>query len=156
MPGWALTAIFAVGLAALVTGGYFTYKRYAPAQGLRAAIEFQKVPDAAEAAPVESRLARHIQVTGLRLTEDAGRKLEVRFVVVNHSGAQLNDVTGTVALRPEKAAPGDPHLGTFTFQVPSLGPYESRELTASVDTRLRAYELPDWQNLRPDVRITSP
>ncbi len=35
--------------------------------------------------------------------------------------------------------------GHFSFKVPSLGPFESKEATAPVTTKLKAYELPDWQ-----------
>jgi hypothetical protein len=42
-----------------------------------------------------------------------------------------------------------------SVQIPSLGPYETRDERRAT-TKLRVYELPDWQNLVPDVQITSP
>ena len=57
----------------------------------------------------------------------------------------------------EAEAKGDQQpVGTFSFKIPLLGPYESKELKAPVDTKLRVYELPDWQFLRADFQITSP
>jgi hypothetical protein len=47
-------------------------------------------------------------------------------------------------------------VGTFSFKVPSLGAYESRELSGVLNTKLRVYELPDWQNLVAEIQITSP
>jgi hypothetical protein len=40
--------------------------------------------------------------------------------------------------------------------VPALGPYEARDATAPLNTKLRAYEMPDWQNISGQVQITSP
>jgi hypothetical protein len=47
-------------------------------------------------------------------------------------------------------------VGTFSFKVASLGAYESKEMTGVLNTKLRVYELPDWQNLVADIQITSP
>jgi hypothetical protein len=33
---------------------------------------------------------------------------------------------------------------------------ESKELTAPLTTKLKIYELPDWQNVTTDVQITAP
>jgi hypothetical protein len=40
--------------------------------------------------------------------------------------------------------------------VASLGPYESKEMSGALSTKLRVYELPDWQNLTAEIQITSP
>jgi len=48
------------------------------------------------------------------------------------------------------------HVGAFSFKVPTLGPYESKEMIGLVNTKLKVYELPDWQNLDQRVQITSP
>jgi len=53
-----------------------------------------------------------------------------------------------VELRATNAAPGAAAIGVIEVSVPSLGPYESKELSAPLKTALRAYELPDWQFLR--------
>jgi hypothetical protein len=43
----------------------------------------------------------------------------------------------------------------FTFNT-DLKAYESKELTAPLNTKLKIYELPDWQNVSTDVQITTP
>ncbi|MGH9675375.1 MAG: hypothetical protein ACRD44_19560, partial [Bryobacteraceae bacterium] len=73
-------------------------------------------------------------------------------LLVNHSPAEIGPVRGTVTLR---AADGKGPVASFPIQVRSLGPWESTEIVAAVDTKLRAYELPDWQFLRAELRITS-
>ncbi len=101
-------------------------------------------------------LLENLEVTGLRLVEDKQKKLEVRFVLVNHSPAPLTDIAATVTLRPSTAKPGKDIVGTFAFRLPGLEPYESRDMLAPVEAKMRLYELPDWQFLRADVVLTSP
>ena len=155
-PGWALTLIFALGFLALGVGAYYASqrllgKKHATASSL-------EEPSAETAAPLAkpSLLTRYIEITGLRLTEDASQKAAIQFIVVNHSGAEVADLEGTVELRETTAQPDDPPMGTFSFKVASLGPYEARDIKATVQTKLRAYELPDWQFLKADVKVTSP
>jgi len=92
----------------------------------------------------------------MRLTEDAKKKPAVRFVVVNHSGAEIADLAANVNLWARTAKSDEETVGTFSFKVPSLGAYQSKEMTGALNTKLRVYELPDWQNLVADIQITSP
>jgi hypothetical protein len=101
-------------------------------------------------------LQKFIEVSGLRLTQNARKATEARFVVVNHSPAEIADLAAVVTLRAEGARPEDPPAGTFSFKLAQLSGYESKEVTAPLETKLRVYELPDWQALQVDVRITSP
>jgi len=101
-------------------------------------------------------LWRHIEVTGIRITEDSSQKAQVAFLVVNHSGADIADLGGKLTLKAKGAKPEHPPLASFEFKVPSIGPYESKELKTTVTSTMRAYELPDWQFLDADLEITSP
>jgi hypothetical protein len=80
----------------------------------------------------------------------------VRFVVVNHSGAEISDLAANVNLWARTAKSDEEAVGTFSFKVPSLGAYEAKEVSAPLNTKLKVYELPDWQNLVAEVQITSP
>jgi hypothetical protein len=80
----------------------------------------------------------------------------VRFVVVNHSGAEISDLAANVNVWARTAKSEEEAVGTFSFKMASLGAYETKELSAPLNTKLRVYELPDWQNLGADVQITSP
>jgi hypothetical protein len=108
------------------------------------------------ATPGMQALREALEVTGLRLLEDKNKKPEVAFVVVNHSGAPLTDVSATVTLRPSTAKPATEIVGIFAFQHVSLGPFESRELRAPLKTTLRMFELPDWEFLKTDLSLSSP
>ncbi|MEN6603543.1 MAG: hypothetical protein ABFD86_14110, partial [Bryobacteraceae bacterium] len=80
----------------------------------------------------------------------------VTFLVVNHSGADIANLGGTLTLKPRGARPDQTPLASFEFKLPSLGPYESKELKDTVRSSMRAYELPDWQFLDADLELTSP
>jgi hypothetical protein len=95
-------------------------------------------------------LAKFLEVTGVRWSEDAKQKAKVQFIVVNHSAADLPELKMQITVKA-----GDKPLFEFPFTVPSLGPYESNDFSAPVQTTLKEYELPDWQFLKVDFEITS-
>lgn len=101
-------------------------------------------------------LAKYIELAGFRLAESKPGQLEVKFVAINHSEADLGDLGLTIRLQTTAAKPGDPPVAEFMAQVPSLGPLEIHDVSAKVTTKLRIYELPDWQFMRADFDITSP
>jgi hypothetical protein len=101
-------------------------------------------------------LAKWVELVGFRVTERSPGKLVVQFAVVNHSAADLGDVKLKVNLTTTAAKPTDPPLISFPAQVSSLGPSEMKNVTVDVPTKLRAYELPDWQFLIANFEITEP
>ncbi len=107
-------------------------------------------------APSSNPVAKYIEITGFRITEKGPGKLEVRFAVVNHSDADIGNIAMTVNLRASTAKPSDPPLATFNARVEGLGPEDLKEVTAEVPTKLRVYELPDWQFITADFQITEP
>ncbi len=62
----------------------------------------------------------------------------------------------TVNLGTTAAKPGDPPLISFPAKVSHLGPDELKDVTVEVPTKLRVYELPDWQFLKADCEIGEP
>ena len=113
-----------------------------------------KLPEAT--APSNNPAAKYLELVGFRIKEKGPGKLEITFGVVNHSAADLGDLVLTVNLRTTVAKPGEPPVLSFIVKVPSLGPNEMKEVTASVPAKLRAYDLPDWQFLKADFQITEP
>ncbi len=100
-------------------------------------------------------LQKFLEVVGIRLTQDSKRKPQAKFIVVNHSTAELDDVTANVTLWASTSRSEEDSVGTFTFQINGLGPNEAKEITVPLKTKLRIYELPDWQNLTADVQVIS-
>ncbi|MGD0013312.1 MAG: hypothetical protein ABSD56_02630 [Bryobacteraceae bacterium] len=125
-------------------------------QQRRAAAPPQPSPSVALETPGPATAAasgefRDIELTGLRLTEDAQQKAFVQFVVVNHSGLGLGRVAATVHLKAVARQAQEP-VGTFSFET-TLGPYEAKDLRVPLETKLRVYELPDWQFLRAELQV---
>ncbi len=114
------------------------------------------VPAHFTASNTSNPIAKYIELVGFRVTERSKGHLIVQFGVVNHSEADVGDVKMTINLGTTAAKPGDPPLISFPAQVSSLGPSELKDVTVEVPTKLRVYELPDWQFLKADFQITSP
>ena len=101
-------------------------------------------------------LAKYLELSGYRITETAPGKLNVKFAVVNHSEADIGDLTLKIKLITTAAKSDEPPITEFEAKVPALGPQELKDVTATAATKLRIYELPDWQFIRAAVEITSP
>jgi len=101
-------------------------------------------------------VAKYIELTGFRIDEKGPGKLEIRFAVVNHSEADLGNVSMTVNLRATTSKPNEPPLASFNARVDGLGPEDLKQVAVTVPTKLRVYELPDWQFLRSDFEVTEP
>jgi hypothetical protein len=159
LPTWLMSIIFALAFGGLVLGGYYAveyFKRDSSAAAHSGAAA-DNPPAASSTSDAKGNpLRKQIEVVGVRLTQNKAQKTEVRFLVVNHSGADVQDLAGNVNLQARTSKKDEEPVGTFSFKVPSLGPYESKEETAVVNTKLKVYELPDWQNLDLRVQITSP
>jgi len=101
-------------------------------------------------------LAKYIELAGFRLTESKPGQLEVKFIAVNHSEAELPDLGLNIRLRTTASKPEEPPVAEFQAKVAALSPLEIHDVTAKVNTKLRIYELPDWQFLHAEFDITSP
>jgi hypothetical protein len=101
-------------------------------------------------------LAKYLELSGYRISETSPGKLNVKFAVVNHSEADIGDLTLKIKLVTTASKPEDPPLTEFEAKVPALGPQEIKDVSATAATKLRIYELPDWQFIRAEVEITAP
>jgi hypothetical protein len=101
-------------------------------------------------------LAKYVELTGFRLSESGTGKLKIKFIAINHSDADLGDLTVKVRLVTNAYKEGDEPVTVFESKIPSLGPGEVRDVNASGTTKFKLYELPDWQFLRADFDITEP
>ena len=160
-PAWMLAFVFAIVFLSMGALGFLAYRYFSHRgepllAGLVNPIRTPQTASAVSATPSANVLNKYIEVTGLRLVEDRPGKLEVEFVIVNHSSAPLIDVAGDVAIRPTTSKPDGEAVGSFAFRLPELRPYEAKNMRAPLQSKLRVYELPDWQFIRADVIITSP
>jgi hypothetical protein len=120
-------------------------------------------PDTTKAATAASQtasssnpVAKYLELAGFRLDEKAPGTVQIRFALINHSDADLGDVTLQVNLRATTARSSDPALFSFPVTVKGVGPGDVKDVSVTAPTKLRIYELPDWQFLQADFKITSP
>jgi hypothetical protein len=104
---------------------------------------------------VSNPLQKYVEVVGIRLVTE-NKKPVAKFVVVNHSSAEITDLAANVTLWASTSRSEEDSVGSFAFKVSTLGANGSKELTAPLKTKLKLYELPDWQNATAEIRITSP
>ena len=89
------------------------------------------------------------------ILQDSSKKMQARFLVVNHSTTELEDLNANVTLWASTAKSEEEPVGTFPFKIGRLGPNESKELTAPFKTKLKIYEVPDWQNMNADLQVNA-
>jgi hypothetical protein len=104
---------------------------------------------------VSNPLQKYVEVVGLRMFTE-NKKPVARFVVVNHSNAEIADLKANVTLWASTSRSEEDSIGSFSFIVDSLPANGSKELTEPLKTKLKMYELPDWQNATAEIQITSP
>jgi hypothetical protein len=98
-------------------------------------------------------LARSVEVTGFRVMIDPPKQPEIQYLVVNHSAEKFANAMVYVTLFAADAKSGDAPLCKFNFLAPDLGPYQSREMSSSIERVNRPVAVPDWQNLRAEVEV---
>jgi hypothetical protein len=111
---------------------------------------------AAKAGVKANPLQRYIEVSGVRFVQDAKtKKTLAQFVLINHSEADFPGLAGNVTIWGRTQKSEEDAEGTFSFTT-DLGPLKSKDLSAPVNSKLQIYEMPDWQNVTLDLRITAP
>jgi len=100
-------------------------------------------------------LQKYIEVVGMRIV-GARNGEQVKFLVVNHGGDELNGLTANVTLYASTQRSEEDSVGTFSFKIDSLGPNDSKELTAPLKTDKGPADMPDdWRNITADVQVSS-
>jgi hypothetical protein len=152
LPTWLLAIVFAFAFLGLGAGVYFAIHYFRGSQAASAPLDTvpAKTPGKANA------LQKYVEVSGIRFVENPKHQTEARFIVVNHSDADITDLAGTVNIWGRTTKSEEESAGNFSFKVASLKPNESKEAVAALNTKLKVYELPDWQNVSTEVQITSP
>lgn len=142
-----LVAILATaGIAGILALLYFVIlpTRKSPIDNAAPVLE---QPGTAASAQSANPFAKHLEMSGIRLSGEGGRA-KLQFVMVNHSAAELPELR----LHIQLIAGGKTEF-EFPFTIPSLGPFESRDLSTTIKTDLKPYEWPDWQLIRPQFRV---
>ena len=154
LPVWLLTVVFALAFVGLVFGIYWIVQvaRGGSQPGTpSASVESRAAKSGAKANPLQ----RYIEVAGVRFVQDVKKNTMAKFLLINHSEADFSILAGNVTVWGRTQKSEEDAEGSFSFTT-NLGPLESKELSAPVNTKLQIYELPDWQNVTLDLQITAP
>ena len=99
--------------------------------------------------------AKYLELTGFRIGEAPGKKLQVQFLAVNHGASDMTDIEGTITLRVKGSAEAEPAC-TFKFRVSNVPGYGAKEVVVTEFTQKRKFfEMPDWQFVEPVLEFTS-
>jgi hypothetical protein len=147
-----MSAGVAVVLLLLGGGIYLFLQRSGTNPAEKAGLENPSNPSRQK---VSNPLQKYVEVVGLRLVTE-NKKPVAKFVVVNHSSTEITDLAANVTLWASTSRSEEDSVGSFNFKVPSLGPEEAKDLTEALKTKMKVYELPDWQNTTAQIEITSP
>jgi hypothetical protein len=156
LPVWLMTLLFALAIAGVVFGLNYLLSSNRGSAGTGPAPTATVESPAAKPGGKSNPLQKYIEVSGVRFVQDSGKKGTLaKFVIINHSESDISGLAGNVTIWGRTQKSEEDAQGTFSFST-SLGPFESKELSAPVNTKLKIYELPDWQNITTDVQITAP
>ncbi|MCX6605966.1 MAG: hypothetical protein NTV52_20570 [Acidobacteria bacterium] len=151
-PGMNPILVVALVAVALLGLGYLAYTYLLPSSRVKQESEATAKSTLLDAKGEKTNpLTKHIEVTGFRIREDKNQKVTVQMVIVNHGGADIAGLEMQVGLYAKGNL-----VVEFPVKVKSLGPYEVAQGTGTATTKLRAYEIPDWQFLTPKFVITAP
>ena len=155
LPIWLMTILFALAFGGVVLGIVWLMSSNRGSAGTGPAPTAAVESPAAKPGVKTSSMQKYIEVTGVRFVMDAKKKTAVKFVVINHSEADINGLAGNVTIWGRTKKSEEDAQGSFSFST-NLAPFESKELTVPLNTKLKIYELGDWQNITTDVQITAP
>jgi hypothetical protein len=153
MPAWLAAVLTIVALGVVLYGAYKFLGKGSPSSTTETKAAAQK--GAPATGPVHP-YQKYIEVVGVRLIEGANKKPVIRYTVVNHSGAELAGLELKLTVTTDEAKPGDPPITVVDSKVGSIPPYGVKDVEAPLDTKLKVYELPDWQFVRTSFEITAP
>ena len=154
-PTWVLG--IGIGILFISLGAGVIYFMQRPTVGRTNTAEKAGLENPANASQqkVTNPLQKYVEVVGIRMMTE-NKKPVAKFIVVNHSTGEIAGLEGNVTLWASTSRSEEDSIGSFTFKAPNLGPNASEELTAPLKTKLKPYEMPDWQNATPELQVTAP
>jgi hypothetical protein len=153
LPTWVIFVASTLAFLGIGAGGYYWIQRSGHTNVVeKAGLENPANPSQQK---VTNPLEKYVEVVGIRMMTE-NKKPVAKFVVVNHSNTEIPDLQANVTLWASTSRSEEDSVGSFSFKLKDLPASGSQEMTQPLKTKLKSYELPDWQNARADIQITSP
>ena len=144
MPTW-LVGLLTI---AVLGGGLFLLYKYVGGSSTPAPAK-AAVPADGKAHPYQ----KYLEIAGVRFLETESKKSVVRFTIINHSEADLAGLELTVVLTPTTG--GEP-VAVIDAKVGAVPAQGVKDMESPMSTKLKVYELPDWQFVKATFEITAP
>lgn len=148
LPAWLVTILVAGVLIGSGAAALSVFKG-----GASTTEPTEKKAETAAKGAVVNPYGKNIEIAGLRVSESPKQLLEVKMAVINHSYTEMPSLKLLINLRVANASASQAPIASFTVPVQGLGPYEVRDVKVTSSTKLRVYELPDWQFLKADFTV---
>jgi hypothetical protein len=152
LPAWLVTIL----VAAIAVGVIFGVVKLFSKSGSGSDSTTAGVQQSVAVSDSSNPYAKFLEVTGVRIVEDEKKHPNALFLVVNHSAADLPEIQLEVALTTSTAKAGDDPLAVMTVKTGTIPANGSKDISVPLNTKLRAYELPDWQFLKASFVIKPP
>jgi len=149
LPTWLVTIL----VAGVAVGVIFGVVRLLSKNGSNGEAPAAVQQQAVAAGDNSNPYAKYLEITGVRIVEDEKKHPVAMFLVVNHSSADLPDLQLSVALTTITAKAGDDPLSVMTVKTGTIPANGSKDVSAPLNSKLRAYELPDWQFLKASFAL---
>ena len=155
LPTWLLTIVSSLAFIGLGAGVYWAVGYFRSSHSTSVSPPPNVESPAAKAGARTNPMQKYIEISGVRFSEDAKKRVVVKFSLTNHSDADVTGLAGNVTIWGRTQRSEEDAVGTFSFST-NIRPQASQELTAPLNTKLKIYELPDWQNVTTDLQVTAP
>ena len=155
LPVWLLTILCTLAIGGVLGGILWLVSSNRGSAGNGPAPIASVESPAAKPGAKTNPIQKYIEISGVRFVLDAKKKTLAKFVIVNHSEADISGLAGNVTIWGRTQKSEEDAQGTFSFTT-SLAPFESKELSVPLNTKRKIYELADWQNITTDIQITAP
>jgi hypothetical protein len=144
LPGWLISVmvatILSLGGAAVIRNMETEHKAEAASAGGRLG-----------GAVSQEASGRPVEVTALRVLGGPRFGWQLQYIVVNHSAADLGNLTLRIAVRSTDSRASAP-LFTISAAVTGLAAYSSREMTTEIQD-VSAMDVPQWDRLKTEVQV---
>ena len=153
MPPWLMTIVFALAFVGLGAGIYWGLNYVKGSSQAATPPAPAEVPTKAGTKP--HPMAKYLEIAGMRFVGDK-KQTQARFILINHSEAEIVGLAANVTVWGRTQRSEEDAVGTLQFKVDEVAPNSYKEVTVPLNTKLKIYELPDWQNVSTDLQITAP
>ena len=124
LPTWVMGLGFFVIFLVLGAAIYFGIQRFGRTN-VQEKIGPESPATAAAQQKVSNPLQKYVEVVGIRMMSE-NRKPVARFLVVNHSNAEIAGLEANVTLWASTSRSEEDSVGSFTFKLPNLAANASR------------------------------